>query len=320
MLSCNEWDDLKIAIVSRANDSAIPFIDPSLRLVYYTNIANVKDIQTGPLPQQFIDETNEDLEKLAEFLHSVQCSVLRTDPVWKPKFTNLKPRDNLFLYDKLALAVPMPVQCRRDEWLAVSGLVEQYTPIIQAPVRNGTYDMYNAKVLEDHHTTALFNKIPLFDGSNILRANDDLYYIVSNSGNMQGAMYLQNLLPDKRVHIINNIKTNCHIHNTLVFLREGLMLVNPNHIQHKEQLPSTLHSWDMINCPNIDNSNNAVPMNLLVINPNLVVIEEHQVELKDELSKYNIDCVMLPMRHAKTLECGFRSVTLDVVRESHVNR
>jgi len=326
MFSVNEWDHLKTVIVSRANDSTIPFLDPSLRLTYYAHIKNVKHIKTGPLPSQVIEETNEDLEKLVSFLHSERCSVYRTDPVWKPKFTNFRPRDNAFVYDKLALIPPMPVQIRREEYYSISGLIEQYIPFVKAPMKNGTYDMYNAKVLEDHHTTGLFNKIPLFDGSNILRANDDLFYLVSNTANLMGADYLQSLLPDKRVHVISNLKTHNHIHNTIIFLREGLMLVNPNHIQHKEQLPTALHSWDMIQCPKPEECYtiegypdlyNYYNMDLLVVHPNLVVLEENQISLQRELEKYNIFAMMLPLRHIKTLGGGFRSVTLDLIRKQN---
>lgn len=324
MLSRNEWDPIKTIIVSRADDASVPWIDPSLRLVYYNHIKNIKDIPTGPYPQQIIEETNEDLETLVSFLHTENCSVLRTDPVWKPKFYNLCPRDNVFVYDNIALAAPMPVQCRRQEWMSVMGLIDQYTKIITPKMYDGYYNVYNAKVLEDYHTFALFNTEPLFDASNILKSNDDIYYLVSNCANVEGAMYLQNLLPDKRVHIISNLKTDLHIHNSIIFLREGLMLVNPKHIQHKEQLPSPLHSWDMIVKPpsvngkytdGYPNMHNFFNMDILMVNPNLAVIEEHQIELRNILANYKIESVMLPMRHARTLKIGFRSVTLDLIRE-----
>jgi N-dimethylarginine dimethylaminohydrolase len=56
-------------------------------------------------------------------------------------------------------------------------------------------------------------------------------------------------------------------------------------------------------------------MNVLSINPNLIVVEENQKPLQKVLEKYNIDCAMLPMRHERTLGGGFHCVTLDVVRQ-----
>lgn len=324
MFATNEWDKLKTIIVSRADDSTVPFIDPSLRLVQYAHVKELKDIKRGPYPQQVIDEANEDLEKLVSFLHTEDCSVYRSDPVWKPKFTNYCPRDNMFVYEKLALVPPMPVQCRREDYFSIMGLVSSDTEVTISPTHNGLYHVYNANVLREENTTALFNKFPLFDASNILKANDDLFYLISNSSNMEGSFYLNNLLPNKRVHAINNIKTDLHIHNSIVFLREGLMLLNPKHITSKEQLPSPLHSWDVIWCPEpVDigsyegytSYTEWFNMDLLVVNPNLVILEEHQTNLAEELKKYNIHSVMLPMRHAKTLNGGFRTVTLDLYRE-----
>jgi glycine amidinotransferase len=57
-------------------------------------------------------------------------------------------------------------------------------------------------------------------------------------------------------------------------------------------------------------------MNLLSINPNLVVLEEHQEPTRKELEKYNIECAMLPMRHGRTMSGFFHCVTLDLERES----
>lgn len=324
MFTTNEWDKLKTVIVSRADDTTVPFIDPSLRLVQYAHVKELSDIKRGPYPQQVIDEANEDLEKLVSFLHTEDCSVYRSDPVWKPKFTNYCPRDTMFLYEKLALVPPMPVQCRREDYFSIMGLVSSDTEVTVCPTQNGLYHVYNANVLKGDGSTALFNKFPLFDASNILKANDDLFYLLSNSSNMEGSFYLNNLLPDKRVHVINNIKTDLHIHNSIVFLREGLMLLNPKHIASKEQLPSPLHSWDVIWCPEpVDigsyqgytSYTEWFNMDLLVINPNLVILEEHQTNLAEELKKYNIDSALLPMRHAKTLNGGFRTVTLDLYRE-----
>lgn len=327
MFSTNEWDKLQTVIVSRADDSTVPFIEPSLRLVQYAHVKNLKDIKQGPYPKQVIDEANEDLETLVALLHREGCSVYRSDPVWKPKFTNFCPRDVMFLYENLALVPPLPVQCRREDYLSILGLVSNEGEVTISPTLQGSYHVYNSQVLTEN-TLALHNRFPLFDASNILKANDDLYYLLSNSSNLEGSFYLNNLLPNKRVHVINNIKTDLHIHNTIVFLREGLMLLNPKHITSKEQLPSTLHSWDVIWCPDpVDvgsypgyiSYTEQFNMDLLVVNPNLVVLEENQIPLAQELAKYNIESALLPMRHAKTLNGGFRTVTLDLHRSSEVS-
>jgi hypothetical protein len=44
-------------------------------------------------------------------------------------------------------------------------------------------------------------------------------------------------------------------------------------------------------------------------------LEEHQHNLRIELEKHNIECAMLPMRHARTLGGCFHCVTVDLERE-----
>jgi glycine amidinotransferase len=56
-------------------------------------------------------------------------------------------------------------------------------------------------------------------------------------------------------------------------------------------------------------------MNLLSINPNLVVLEENQEDLRKELAKHNIDCAMMPLRHSVTLGGSFHCATLDLERK-----
>jgi N-dimethylarginine dimethylaminohydrolase len=89
-------------------------------------------------------------------------------------------------------------------------------------------------------------------------------------------------------------------------------------------LPLAFQDWDVIFSPDpIDighypgwcNSSKWVNVNLFSINPNLVVIEEHQHNLRVELEKYGIECAMLPMRHSRTLGGCFHCVTLDLDRE-----
>jgi N-dimethylarginine dimethylaminohydrolase len=66
---------------------------------------------------------------------------------------------------------------------------------------------------------------------------------------------------------------------------------------------------------NYNNASKWINMNLFSINENLVVLEEHQHNLRVELEKHHIECAMLPMRHQRTLGGGFHCVTLDLERE-----
>ena len=115
-----------------------------------------------------------------------------------------------------------------------------------------------------------------------------------------------------------------HIDTTVAFLKEGLLLANPERIKDKDMLPHPFNKWDVIWCPepvdigHFPNYNNASPwinMNLFSVNPSLVVLEENQNPTRVELEKHGIECAMLPMRHARTLSGCFHCVTLDIERK-----
>lgn len=322
MLSKNEWDTLKTVIVGIADDAKIPPLDVSLRTVNYADVKDHSKIPSGNYPQQVIDEANEDLEILSEFLVKQGVHVLRPDKKIVPEYYNYCPRDTVLIHDDLVLAAPMALSARREEWKASKQHLLACNSIVVAPQPDNDA-LYNRDCLGDPDVLALNETDPCFDAANILRANDDLYYLVSNTGNKKGAEYLQSLMPKKRVHTIENVYSYIHIDSTIAFLREGLMLLNPSRIKSLDQLPESLRSWDVIwapapvdigHYPGYCNASIWVSVNLFSVNPNLVVLEEHQHNLRRELERKGIDCAMLPMRHARTLGGCFHCVTLDLVR------
>lgn len=323
MLSKNEWDPLKTVIVGIADDAKIPFLDTSLRVVNYADKKAMAEIpRPGLYPKQVIDESNEDLEKFCDLLRKESVNVLRPDSNVEPKYYNYCPRDTVLVHDTKIIAAPMALSARTSEYLAMIDDLETYSEVIAAtePDRK---KIYNLECLGNPDVLALNETEACFDAANILRSNDDLYYLVSNSGNEKGADYLQNMFPDKRVHKIKGIYSYMHIDSTIAFLREGLMLLNSARIKSVDQLPESLRNWDVIWAPEpIDighypgycNASTWVSVNLFSINPNLVVLEEHQDNLRIELEKHKIDVAMMPIRHARTLGGCFHCVTLDIER------
>jgi len=72
----------------------------------------------GHIHSKVIDEANEDLETLCGFLRREGVEVLR--PKREPtKFYNYCPRDCIFIHDEVALATPMPLQSRKDNWKSI---------------------------------------------------------------------------------------------------------------------------------------------------------------------------------------------------------
>jgi N-dimethylarginine dimethylaminohydrolase len=315
----NEWSTLKRVIVGVADNAIIPEIDLSIRTVNYADVADIAQIPTGRYPQQVINEANEDLTQFAKFLTNEGVTVVRPD-VTQCNYYNYCPRDSVFIHGDLTLATPMPLRAREDEYKAFRHHLSRVTTVDS----DRPNSLYNSSCVSNPDVLALTEVEPSWDAANAIRANDDILYLVSNSGNMQGAKQLQSLLTSgERVHTLEGVYSYMHIDSTIAFLREGLMLLNPSRIKDISMLPEPFRSWDYIWCPEPTdighypgycNASNWINMNLFSVNPNLVALEENQHSLRKELEKYKIDCAMLPMRQQRTLGGGFHCVTLDLER------
>ena len=320
MKSQNEWSKLKKVIVGVADHATVPEVDLSVRTINYADRKDVSDVPVGPYPQQVIDEANEDLETFVKFLLEEGVEVVR--PKRTPtEYYNFCPRDVVFTHKNLTVATPMPLECRKDAWKA---LIDRLDSTIIVPCKYQE-DLYNEDCVGDKDTLALTEVTPAFDAANIIRANDDILYLVSNSGNIAGANLLQEMLRDRaKVHLLQGVYSYMHIDTTIAFLREGLMLLNPERIKSVDVLPEPFKNWDVIWCPEpvdigyytgYNHASEWVNMNLFSVSQDLVVLEERQEPTRKELEKYGIECAMLPMRHSRTLSGCFHCVTLDLERE-----
>lgn len=324
MFSKNEWDTLEEVIIGIANDAKIPSLDISLRTVNYADVKETSTIPQGQYPKQVIDEANEDLDILCEFLKNEGIKVSRPDSDYVPDYYNYCPRDSILLHENLIMATPMPLRARKNEYKAMKYVFDSNTNIHTSNISRPDA-LYNLNCVNNPNILALTDIEPAFDAANILRDNENLYYLVSNSGNRAGADLLQEVVGENyKVWKIENVYSYMHLDSTIALLREGLMLLNPERIKSKKQLPKPLQSWDVIwasepcdigHYPGYCNASKWVNMNLLSINPNLVVLEENQHSLRKQLLQYKIESAMLPMRHERTLGGGFHCVSLDVKRK-----
>jgi glycine amidinotransferase len=316
----NEWDQLKKVIVGVADYAQIPQMDKSLRTINYADVADVSSIKTGPYPDQVISEANEDLEIFCNFLRGEGVEVLR--PKREPtQYYNYCPRDSVFLHNDLAIATPQPLRSRLGNWRSFRHHLQN---VVEMPCSYHD-SLYDEDCIGNPNILALTEVTPAFDAANVIRANGDLLYLQSNSGNASGANLLQNLInSDADVHVVKDIYTYVHIDTTIAFLREGLLMVNPTRVTDpKNQLPYPFSTWDVIEAPDpvdighypeYNNASEWCNMNLFSVSPNLVALEEHQDPTRKILETYGIECAMLPMRHQRTLSGGFHCVTLDLER------
>ena len=319
MYATNEWDQLRKVIVGTATGARIPQLDVSMRLVNYADVADVKDIPQGRYPEQLIQEANEDLETFCEFLRGEGGAVVRPQPHHPTEYYDYCPRDVIFVHGEHAIATPMPIHARHNDY---KNLKSHFGEELHVRKRSQRYTDFNSECVGNPDVLACKNLVPMFDAANIIRANDDILYLVSNSGNYIGGKWLANHT-GLNVKMLTGVYSYMHIDSTIAFLREGLMLINPSRIKDISVLPEPFCNWDYIVCPEPTdighypgycNASTWINMNLFSVNTQLVALEENQHSLRKELEAHGIECAMLPMRQQRTLGGGFHCVTLDLER------
>ena len=333
--STNEWDTLREVFVGNIENPNNPIKGKDIHCINYADRNDIRDVREGYYPRQVIEETQEDLEDLVSLLKSFGVSVKRPKTLnnsnsfsnghWSTDgYYTYCPRDSVLIIDNNIIESPMALRSRyfetfsfRDDFI---DYMKDGARWISAPKPRLFDDCYQRENLNE---LTLTNTEPIFDAANILRCNNDILYLLSNTGNELGAQWLQNFLGNEyKVHVLRNMYSYVHLDSTIALLRDGLCLLNPERV-NEDNLPEVLKSWDKIWCtdmvdigyyPNYNNASTWVGINLLSLNSNLVICDENQVELHKELYKNNVEVIPMKLRHARTLGGSFHCVTLDTYR------
>ncbi len=332
----NEWDPLEAIIVGVARGAQFPRYDRSFHATFYQDLPRT-EVPSGPFSDRVIEEAEEDLDALVDLLttHGVtvqrplvtDCAASFSTSTWTSDgLYNYCPRDILLAVGNTVIECPSPMRARYIEALAYRHLMHNTIRAgsrwIAAPRPFLADDLFN---LENPTSFGLRDHEPVFDGANVLRMGRDLLYLRSNTGNELGAQWLQSTLgSDYRVHVCHDLYPHTHIDTTLVLLRPGLVLANPERV-HANNLPAPLKGWDILYSPEMVDIGYAgevtrpcasvwIGMNFLMVNPETALIEERQVPLMRLLERHGITPVPIRLRHARTLGGGAHCVTLDTRR------
>lgn len=338
--SCDEFSPLREVIVGNPYGARIPRQDVSAWLNLYGDLSRseMERVLTGEFPARVIEETAEDLEVLVSTLRGLGVVVhqaLASDqaqefgtPQWRTDgFYNYCPRDLTLIIGDMIIETASPMRARYFELFSMRHLFQRFmlngSTWIAAPRPQLADELF---LIDEQDRPVLGEQEPVFEAANVLRCGKDLFYQVSASGNELGRIWLERTLQaygDFTIHPLRKIYEYTHIDSTIAFLRPGLVLLNPERI-NDTNLPDVLRKWDAIWCPSMNTEPTASPyplssrwigMNLLMVSPELAVVDAAQHELIRALERNGIDTIPLTLRHARTLGGGFHCVTLDVLRD-----
>lgn len=297
----NEWDSLKSVVVGSAKYANWPNDDPVFAQESEKTTWKETPVPSGPVPDYIVDEANEDLNELAWTLHNLGVQVIRPAPrnypVTKGMY-NYCPRDRLLVYGSTIVDPAMMYPCRDQEILTLD---------------EATHKSHDIRVMPRDQGMVL-------DAANVCRLNDTWLYLESTSGNRKAYEWLCGQFPDVTIELCN-FYSGVHIDSTIVPLREGLVMLNASRVT-EATVPKCLQSWEKIWVTDVvaqgfyeyPYASKWIAMNMLVVDPNTVIVDRHQTNLIAILEQKKFTVIPLELRHSRTLGGGFHCVTLDLLR------
>jgi len=299
----NEWDPLKKIIVGDAAHANWPRHDPVFSLESEKTTWTETPVPVGPVPQWIIDQTNEDLQILADTLTALGVEVVRPTPL------NFQTHDGLYNY------------CPRDRLLIAGSTV--IDTAMMYPCRDMELQCYHDILKDTAMITMPRNQGMVLDAANILRLNDRWLFLESASGNRAAYEWLHMQLPWIDIELCN-FYSGVHIDSTIVPLREGLVMLNASRVGF-DSVPDIFNGWHKIWIGDVvpqtfyqyPYASKWIAMNMLVVDPHTVIVDKNQPELIKTLKSYQFDVIPLQLRHSRTLGGGFHCVTLDLIRQTH---
>jgi scyllo-inosamine-4-phosphate amidinotransferase 1 len=301
--SYNEWDPLKSIVVGQANYANWPLHDPVFKEESKKTTWTETPVPGGPVPQWIIDEANEDLQALSDTLTNLNVDVYR------PTDLNFQTHDGMYNY------------CPRDRFIVHGSTI--IDPVMMYPCRDMESQCYHS-ILE-HASEIKYmprDQGMVLDAANVCRLGDTWLFLESWSGNRAAYNWLCDQLPDVNIELVN-FYAGVHIDSIVVPLRDGLVLLNSARVK-PDNVPNALKDWDIIWVDEVVEqgfyqypyASKWIAMNMLAVDPSIVIIDRHQTKLIQELEQRKITCIPLELRHSRTLGGGFHCVTLDLHRQS----
>jgi len=354
--SWNEWDPLKHVIVGRADGTMIQAPEPAVQSDWPQQGFPLGSF--GPMPKEMEDKANEQLDNFAEILEDHGMRVDRPAPLdfsqavqtpdWKQEsmFGCMPPRDVLLTVGNEMLEATMSFRSRWFEYLCYRPLLERYykeDPNFRwesAPKPRLTEQTYKKNFWQEWNSLSeeeqwqctqnsdwiITEAEPLFDAADVARFGKDLFVQKSMVTNDAGIEWLGRHFSELRVHKVRYMELlPWHIDATLIPLRPGLVLVNPERTPlekaHNDLFEK--NGWELVQAPRSVRKEKMplctcslwLNMNCLVLDPKTICIEAAETPMMELLDKYDFEVIPVPLFEASPFGGGLHCATADVYRE-----
>ncbi|HEV3185998.1 MAG TPA: amidinotransferase [Xanthobacteraceae bacterium] len=344
--SWNEWDPLREIIVGSARGAADMGFEPALS-PYFQPGDPGRAFRGGPVHPAVVDDAERQLDGLGELLERRGVTVRRPDPVdhhrpfstpdWSAPggHASACPRDCLLVIGDEIIEAPMAQRARYFEFRAYRTLIMDYFRAgarwTAAPKPRMADDLYRERsgpgqVPFDFAAGPLLSESePAFDAACFARCGRDIFWRPDLVSNAAGAMWLQRHLgPGFRVHrIAFREPTPTHIDTTLVPVRPGLVLVNPERPCTDGALDLfAANGWRLVSAPPSVRTgrspardvSNWISMNILMLDERTVVVEQAETPMMELMRSLGCDVIPCPFDRVYPFGGGFHCCTADIRR------
>lgn len=354
--SWNEWDPLKRVIVGRADGGMVQAPEPAVQLGFPNQGFPLGTF--GPLPKEMEENANELLHNFATILEkrgirvdrptSLDFSQAIQTPNWQQgsMFSCMPPRDVLLTVGNEILEAPMSFRSRWFEYLCYRPLLEQYynedanfrwetapkPRLTEKSYKKEFWQEWNAASEEkkwkitEKSDWIITEAEPLFDAADVARFGKDLFVQKSMVTNDSGIDWLRRHYPDHRVHKVTYKEMlPWHIDATLIPLRPGLVLVNPERhpLNKAHNQLFKKNNWEIVAAPKSIRKEKMplctcslwLNMNCLVLDTKTVCVEAAETPMMELLDKYGFEVIPVPFFEVSPFGGGLHCSTADVYRE-----
>ena len=347
--SWNEWDPLQEIIVGSARGTADMGYEPALS-PYFPPGGPGRAFRGGPVHPSVVDNAERQLDAFAELLGRRGVTVRRPDPVdhaapfrtpdWEAVggHASACPRDCLLVVGDEIIEAPMAQRARYFEFRAYRSLIMEYfragarwTAAPKPRLREELYDAgASAEAPFDFAAGPLLNECePVFDAACFARCGRDIFWRPDLVSNAAGAAWLQQHLgPDFRIHRMTfREATPTHIDTTLVPVRPGLVLINPERPCTDGALDLfTANGWRLVTAPPSVRTGGApsrdvsnwISMNILMLDERTVVIEQAESPMMELMRSLGCEVIPCPFDRVYPFGGGFHCCTADIRRDGRL--
>lgn len=332
----NEWSPLKSIIVGRAGVACFPNAPAKMikATMPETYIDEFKP--HNPFPPALIEKAEEELDRFASMLkeHSVQVIRPPKNINWKDigGYTGAMARDGLMSVGNTLIEACFAWPCRAGEIeVGFSSILDRLSLDQKVDIVRRPKSSFANTLLDDDGTKnnkwVINNSRPAFDTADFMRFGKTIIGQSSHVTNQAGIDYVQeHLPPGYNIELLDVDDPHAmHIDTTILPLREGLLVYNPNKVTEVSlRKHAVLKDWDLQPYPFTPEERDDPPLymcspwlclNVLVLDGKKVIVEASDVRSMRWFESLGMECIPCPFQHVNSIGGSFHCATVDLVRD-----